>query len=101
MIIKVRPEKLDEYKRLHAEVWSEVLEAIADCNISNYSIYHRDGLLFGYFEYVGEDFESDMATMAQNKAIRDWWALTDPCQGPLETAVPGEWWSKMEEVFHC
>jgi L-rhamnose mutarotase len=100
MVIKVKPEKLDEYKRLHAEPWPEVLETITACNIRNYSIYLKDGFLFSYFEYVGDDFAADMAKMAADPKTQEWWTYTDPCQEPLETRAPGEWWARMEEVFH-
>jgi L-rhamnose mutarotase len=99
-VICVKPEKLDEYKRLHADAWPEVLKMIHDCNIRNYSIFYRDGLLFSYFEYVGEDFEADTARMAADPKTREWWEHTDPCQLPVETAAEGEWWAPMEEVFH-
>lgn len=106
MVIGVRPEKVEEYKRLHAAVWPDVLEMIRDCNIRNYSIYLRemdDGqlYLFSYFEYVGEDFDADMARMAADETTRKWWAVCKPCQKALETRVPGEWWANMQEVFHC
>ncbi len=100
MVVKVRPEKLEEYKRLHAAVWPEVLAMIRECNIRNYSIYHKDGYLFGYFEYHGEDYAADMAKMAADPATQRWWDLCNPCQEPLPTRAPGEWWAQMEEVFH-
>lgn len=99
-VIQVRPEKLAEYKELHAATWPGVLEANSACNIRNYSIYFRDGLLFSYFEYVGEDFDADMAKMKTFPEVQRWWKLTDPCQKPVETAAEGEWWAPMEEVFH-
>ena len=101
MVIKARPEKLDEYKRLHAEVWPDVLKMIESCNIRNYSIYHKDEYLFSYFEYVGDDFEADMARMAADETTQKWWAVCKPCHEPLETRREGEWWAEMEEVFHC
>jgi L-rhamnose mutarotase len=101
MVLKVRPEKFQEYRKLHAAVWPGVLKMIAECNIRNYSIYHKDGYLFSYFEYVGDDFDADMVKMAADETTRKWWALCEPCQQPLETRVPGEWWAGMEEVFHC
>lgn len=101
MVIGVRPEKLDEYKRLHADVWPAVLDMIRDCGIRNYSIYHRDGCLFSYFEYHGDDFDADMARMAADPITQDWWELCKPCQEPLTTRAEGEWWAAMEEVFHC
>ncbi len=100
-VIKVRPEKEEEYRRLHAEPWPGVLDMIRKCNIRNYSIYLKDGYLFSYFEYVGDDFAADMARMAEDPVTREWWTHTDPCQEPLESRKPGEWWASMEEVFHC
>lgn len=100
MVIGVRPEKLEEYKKLHAAVWPDVLAMIHDCNIRNYSIYYRDGLLFSYFEYVGEDYEADMARMAADPTTQKWWDLCMPCQDPVPTRAEGEWWAPMEEVFH-
>lgn len=100
-VIGIRPEKLEEYKRLHAAVWPDVLKMIKDCNIRNYSIYFKDGYLFSYFEYVGNDFDGDMAKMAADETTQKWWAVCKPCQDALPTRKPGEWWADMEEVFHC
>jgi L-rhamnose mutarotase len=104
-VVRARPEKIDEYRRLHAAVWPEVLKMIEECNIRNYSIYLRkmdDGVhyLFSYFEYVGDDFEADMGRMAADPATQRWWDVTKPCTEPLETRAEGEWWATMEEVFH-
>ena len=101
MVLKVRPEKFEEYKRLHADVWPGVLAMIKKCNITNYSIYHKDGFLFSYFEYAGSDYEADMAMMAADPETQKWWEVCIPCQEPLETRAEGEWWANMEEVFHC
>ena len=99
-VIKIRPEKLEEYKVLHANVWPEVLKQIEKSNIRNYSIFHKDDWLFSYFEYVGEDFEGDMAKMAEDPTTQKWWDVCKPCQKPLTTGKEGEWWVEMEEVFH-
>ncbi len=99
-VIRVKPEKLEEYKKLHANPWPEVNAMIKDCNIQNYSIYYRDGLLFSYFEYTGSDFEADMKKMAADSITQKWWKLTDPCQEPVESAEEGVWWAGMEEVYH-
>ena len=101
MVIKVKPDKFQVYKQLHAQVWPDVLKMIKECNIRNYSIYHKDGYLFSYFEYVGGDFESDMAKMAADPTTQKWWDVCKPCQEPLETRAEGQWWASMEEVFHC
>ncbi len=100
-VIRLRPEKEEEYRRLHADTWPGVLAMIHACHIRNYSIFLKDGFLFSYFEYLGSDFAADMARMAADPTTREWWKLTDPCQEPLETRKPGEWWASMVEVFHC
>jgi L-rhamnose mutarotase len=103
MMIGIRPEKIDEYKALHADAWPGVLAQIADSNIRNFSIYLREpeNVLFGYFEYYGDDFAGDMARMAEDPETQRWWTLTDPCQEPLASRAEGEYWSFLEEVFHC
>jgi len=102
-VIGVLPKKLEEYKRLHAEVWPSVLAQIQRSNIRNFTIYLREPemLLFAHFEYHGNDFEGDMAAMAADPETQRWWAVCGPCQNPLSTRAPGEHWASMEEVFHC
>ncbi|AOF93279.1 L-rhamnose mutarotase [Sinorhizobium sp. RAC02] len=101
MVIGVKPEQIDEYKRLHAAVWPEVLARISACNIKNYSIFLKEpeNLLFSFFEYHGTDYAADMAKMAADPTTQEWWAVCMPCQAPLETRKEGEWWAGMEEVF--
>jgi len=99
-VIGVRLDKLEEYKKYHADVWPEILDMIGQCNIQNYSIYYKDGQLFSYFEYVGDDFAADMANMAADPKTQEWWDVMMPMQIPVETRAEGEWWAEMEEVFH-
>jgi L-rhamnose mutarotase len=99
-VIKVKPEKLEEYKYLHAHPWPEILATITACNIRNYTIYYRDGYLFSHFEYWGDDYAADMAKMAADPKTQEWWSHTDPCQEPVATAKEGEWWAPMEELFY-
>lgn len=99
-VIGIRPEHFESYKKYHAAVWPGVLETIKKCNMQNYSIYYKDGLLFGYFEYIGDDFSADMAKMAADHVTQEWWAIMEPMQAALETRKTGEWWADMEELFH-
>jgi len=99
-IIGLKPEAYKEYKKYHAAVWSGVLKTITECNIRNYTIFHKDGLLFAYFEYIGDDFKADMAKMAADPETQRWWEIMDTMQQPVENCKEGEWWADMEEVFH-
>ncbi len=100
MTLLLKPEAEAQYKALHAAVWPEVLQTIRSCNIRNYSLFLHDGVLFGYMEYVGEDFDLDMRKMADDPKTQQWWAITKPMQETLESRKPDEWWVRMEEVFH-
>jgi len=100
--LNLRPGAVDEYKRLHANVWPEVLDAIARAHITNYSIFLKEpeNLLFGYWEYMGDDFSADMAEVAKDRRTQEWWAICEPLQLPFPTRAPNEWWARMTEVFH-
>jgi L-rhamnose mutarotase len=104
-VIGLKPEKQEQYLRLHAAVWPEVSAMISACQIRNFTIFRRrlpDGFpyLFMYFEYVGEDYIKDMKRMAADPKTQEWWELTEPCQQPLADRVEGEWWADMDEVCH-
>ena len=81
MVIGVKAEKLDEYKKLHAAVWPGVLATISAANIRNYSIYLKEpeNLLFGYWEYHGTDFAADGNTALQIRRAR--YGAVRPCGG--------------------
>ncbi|KAK1978720.1 hypothetical protein LZ30DRAFT_783953 [Colletotrichum cereale] len=106
-IVKLKPEFVDKYKEVHANVWPEVLKQIKQCNIVDYSIWHEPDsrILFATFKYIGYDWAGDMEKMKENPKVREWWAMTDGWQ---ESVVPGavsseagepSWWKPVEEVF--
>jgi L-rhamnose mutarotase len=99
-VIRLKADQVEAYRRLHAAVWPEVRETIARCHIANYTIFYRDGWLFSYYEYTGDDYDADMARMADDPATQRWWALCMPMQDPLPDRPDGQWWAPMEEVFH-
>ena len=99
-VIGIKPEAIEEYERLHAKVWPEVLATISACNIRNYTIFRHGQTLFAYFEYIGEDFAADMAKMAADARTREWWTHTDLLQEPFPERAEGEWWLTLPEVFH-
>jgi L-rhamnose mutarotase len=54
---ELRPGMEDEYKRRHDEIWPELVEAIRDAGISNYTLFRRDRQVIAYAEC-----EPDVAT---------------------------------------
>ena len=103
MMIKIKPEGLEEWKRLHdrRNSWPEVVNAITNVgHMRNFNLYYKDGYAFGYFEYHGDDLEVDEKKLKSIPIYKKWLSLNDPLQEPLETRKPGEWWAYMEEVYH-
>jgi L-rhamnose mutarotase len=99
-LINVKPECLDDYIKYHADVWPGVLDKIRECNIRNYSIFLQGTQLFAYMEYIGDDFDADMAKMADHEETQRWWDIMKPMQEPIEDRAEGEWWATLREVFH-
>jgi L-rhamnose mutarotase len=68
--LRVRPERLAEYRERHAAVWPEMLREIAASGRRNYSIFLApDGLLVGYYE-VADKEASDRYLAASSVAAR-------------------------------
>ncbi len=100
-VIGLAEQAVEEYERLHASVWPEVLEQIAKSNIRNYSIFRMGHLLFSYYEYIGDDFAYDMSEMANDPITQEWWKLCTPLQKQIPETPENEWWMTIPEVFHC
>jgi L-rhamnose mutarotase len=99
-VIKISPETIDTYAAYHADPWPEVNARLKASHIRNYSIYYHDGLAFAYFEYVGNDYETDMAAIAADPKTQEWWDVVKPLMTPFENRKPGDFWSDMVEVYH-
>lgn len=99
-LIRLKSKYRDQYVALHRHPFPEILDRIRASGFRNYSIFLRDGLLFSYNEYVGDNLEADMEAMAENSTMQDWWTLTDPMQEPLAHRDEGEWWAMMDELYH-
>lgn len=101
-ILGLKPEAEEEYKRHHRRIWPEIEQAIREAGITRYSIFHRDGVMFAYYEYTGpeEEYAERMRRLDAAPRMQEWYALMQPMQVPVDGRRPGEWWAAMEEVFH-
>ncbi|MGH9445499.1 MAG: L-rhamnose mutarotase, partial [Terriglobia bacterium] len=97
--LKVRQERLDEYKERHRSVWPEMLEALRETGWQNYSLFLRaDGLLVGYFETP--DLKAALAGMAGRGVNERWQREMAPFFENLEGRRPDEGFERLDEVFH-
>jgi L-rhamnose mutarotase len=99
-VVGVRAGMKDEYLRLHSAVWPEVEQKITECGIRNYTIFLMGDTLFSYYEYVGDDYDADMARIAADPASQRWWTFTDPCQERLPGTPEGKMWLELPEIWH-
>lgn len=101
MVIGLRPEKIEEYKALHADTNPGVRDLLTKYHMHNFSIFlHEiDGKWyeFGYYEYTGDDYEGDMAKLDAEPRNIEWLKVCDPLQVPLEGY---ESWAIMEQVYY-
>jgi L-rhamnose mutarotase len=96
-LLKVRADRLDEYRERHAAVWPEMLQALAASGWHNYSIFARDdGLLVGYVE--ADDLAAAQAAVAGTDVNARWQARMTELFG--SDGPPDEAWEVLPEVFH-
>ena len=99
-VIKVKPERIEEYKVHHKQVWPEMLDALRRTGWHNYSLFMReDGLLFGYFE-TPESLQAAQAGMALEEVNHRWQEFMAPYFEGLGGAHADESFIELEEVFH-
>ena len=98
-LLKVKSERLEEYKKRHEDVWPEMLEALRETGWRNYSLFLReDGLLVGYLETP--DYPSALSGMAGREINQRWQREMAPFFEGLEGRRPDQGLLRLEEVFH-
>jgi L-rhamnose mutarotase len=95
-VLTVRPDRLDEYRQRHREVWPDMLAALSAAGWHNYSIFLRpDGLLVGYLET--DDFAAAQQAMADTDVNTRWQRDMAPF---FATGRPDEQMAPLDEIFH-
>ena len=98
-LLKVRKERLDEYKQRHQSVWAEMRQALHETGWTNYSLYLRDdGLLVGYLETP--DFDAALRGMAAQEVNARWQREMAPFFIVPASTAPDQMMAPLEEIFH-
>lgn len=98
-VLKVKANRIDEYRKRHKAVWPDMLQALRETGWTNYSLFLRDdGLLFGYLET--KDFDRARSQMAAREVNARWQAEMGEFFEALEGRRPDEGLLVLEEVFH-
>lgn len=100
LLMKVKEDRIEEYKKHHEAVWPEMLDALRRTGWHNYSLFLReDGLLFGYFE-TPDSFQAALDGMAQGEINAKWQDFMAPYFEGLDGAHADVSMVELEEVFH-
>ena len=96
--LRVREDRLEEYKAHHREVWPELLADMREAGYRNYTIFSDGPELFGYLEC--DDWEAAQRALAKSDANRRWQEfmsdyLATPVNPDDDTSL-----QMMEPVFH-
>jgi L-rhamnose mutarotase len=98
-LLRVRADRLDEYRARRREVWPEMLDALRQAGWRNYSLFLRgDGLLVGYLEC--EEFDAARAAMESSEVNARWQAEMAPFFELPGGERPDTGLERLEEVFH-
>lgn len=97
--VRLKPDKVDEYRALHAEPWPGILSLLNRANIGDYTIFidETESRLFSIFTYSGEDLAADIARLRADPLAMRWHAVTDACQIPDRRGEDA--WERLTEVF--
>ena len=98
-LLKVKPERLAEYRERHKAVWPEMLDALRETGWTNYSLFlSSEGLLFGDLETP--DFEAAVAGMAKREVNERWQREMAPFFEGLNGGAADAGLLRLDEVFH-
>ena len=93
-VLRVKPDKIDEYVEAHRHVWPEMLQALRDAGIRNYTIFRADNEMFGYLE--ADDLLHTADFLAAQEVSARW---QDTMAEFLDERVPNSGPRPLEEVF--
>jgi len=100
MAVRLKDEKKDFYLKNHQNVWPEVLSELKKIKIKNYSIFLKEDFMFGYLEYEGNNFDTDMAEMQKIPIVDKWEKLMVDCFNPFPNNEENNSWVMMDEIFY-
>lgn len=95
------PQRIEEYRRLHARIWPEVAQGLRDLGLTNMRIWLVGTRLFmSYDAPDGFDPARDYQAYAAQPRVQEWDRWMRTFQRPIPGAPEGCWWTPMECVFN-
>lgn len=101
MTWQIDPAYWAEYKEIHLNPWPELIQAIQEAGIHNYSIYAFGTRVFAYMEVDNDDVYAALNNLAQTDIKKKWdqevtaWVLPEAEEGS------GVQFMELEQIFYC
>ena len=97
-VLKVRPDRLAEYRTRHSDVWPAMKSALSTSGWRDYTLFLRpDGLLVGYL--TCENFQASRDAMKNLEVNAQWQQEMAPYFETIHSH-PDDEMQPLEEVFH-
>jgi L-rhamnose mutarotase len=93
-VLRIRPDRVEDYVEAHRQVWPEMLQALREAGIRNYTIFRHGNQVFGYFE--SDDLARAAAHLEAQEVSARW---QDAMAELLEERVPDAGPPRLEEIF--
>jgi L-rhamnose mutarotase len=96
------PGVIAAYREHHQRVWPEVIDSLRRSGIQRMDIHLLGRTAVMTVEVTdGVDvLHAFAAHQASGPRVAEWEQLMKSLQEPSPDAAPGEWWARMEPVFH-
>ncbi len=99
-VFKVKPELIEEYKKIHSNIWPEIKDIEKKAGFNNFSMFYREnGTVYTYMEIKG-DFDKVMEKLSKSDVHKKWLNMLDRFYIKKEKNTPGAEIRLLEEVYH-
>ncbi len=96
-VMRLHPGRADDYRRRHDAIAPELVEALREAGVADYSI-HLEPASNLLFAVLWRRRDHSMTALPEHPAVRRWWAFmadimeTEPSKAPVVTSL--------ETMFH-
>jgi L-rhamnose mutarotase len=98
-LFRIRPELKGQFKKAHDEIWPQLVAAIKEVGMRNYTHFYReDGVIFAAFE--ADDPKASLARLAEKEVRTEWEKTMERFFIKSDHSYLGPETTVLEEIFH-
>lgn len=96
--LRLKPNKVEEYDRVHKQVWPELLQELKSFGVREYSIFRRNQQLVLYLRV--QDFDRLLTQLAASEINLKWQGYVKDLFEIIPDIKEGETFAMMHEIFY-